>query len=241
MHRNTLAFVIVAAIGGFVAGFWLANSINRTAVSTTTPPSANSSVAELRSETDLTDAEIRAKIAEADQSPDNLAFQRDLGISLYRYGAMKQDAALLGDAIRILERANSLKAGDFDILVALGNAHFDVGFFRKDALSFQRSREVYSKALALKPGEPDVSTDLGLTYFLQDPPENEKAASELEKVVKVKPDHDRALQFLVQVYLKLNRIPDAEAAFTKLKTVNSKNPAIAELTSKIVAAGGTAK
>ncbi|HQZ98290.1 MAG TPA: tetratricopeptide repeat protein [Pyrinomonadaceae bacterium] len=243
MHKNTLAFVIVAAIGGFVAGFWLANSINRSAGTTTTStaPAANSGATTASPETELTDAEIKAKIAEADQSPGNLSFQRDLGISLYRYAAMKQNPELLGDAVRILERADSLKKDDFDILVALGNAHFDIGFFKKDVASFQRARDIYAKALAVRPGEPDVSTDLGISYFVQEPPDLDKAAAELERVSKGNPKHERSLQFLVQVYAKQKKVPQAEAAFAKLKAINPSSSALTELTAMISSAGGTAK
>lgn len=230
MHRNTFAFVIVAAIGGFVAGFWLANSINRSvAPAATSAPATNSNSAAASSDTELSDAEIRAKIAEADRNPTNLSFQRDLGVSLYRYAAMKQDAGLLADASRILERAATLDGKDFDVLVALGNAYFDIGFYKKDATSFQKARDIYAKALSIKPSEPDVTTDLGLTYFLQDPPDNAKAAVELEKVAGANPNHDRSLQFLVRVYLKLNRIGDAEKTLSKLKSVNPSNSAIKEL------------
>jgi tetratricopeptide (TPR) repeat protein len=242
MHRNTFAFVIAAAIAGFIAGFWLANSINRNAPpSAASLPASNSVPAAQGSETELTDAEIREKIAEADRNPTNLSFQRDLGVSLYRYAAMKQDIGLLGDAARILERASTLDSKDFDVLVALGNAHFDVGFYKKDAASFQKSRDIYNKALAIKPGEPDVTTDLGLTYYLQEPPDNQKAATELEKVSAAKPNHDRSMQFLVRVYLRLDRVADAEKTLTKLKAVNPNNSAIKELDSLVAQQKGGAK
>lgn len=245
MHKNTLAFVVVAAIGGFVAGFWFANSVNRSAVTTSTSSApmtnANSAAANEPSDSSLTETEIRTKISEADQNPNNLAFQRDLGVSLYRYAAMKQDVGLLTESVRILQRANDLKAGDFDVIVALGNAHFDIGFYRKDAASFQKARDIYGQALKIKPDEPDVTTDLGLTYFLQEPPDNAKAQKELEKVSSANPDHDRSLQFLVRTYLKQNKTADAEKALAKLKTANPNNSTISELTSLIEAQKGTAK
>ncbi len=232
MHRNTFAFVIVAAVGGFIAGFWLANSINRSAPQIT--PAANSvPQTGQNSNTELSQEEIRQKIAEADANPTNAAFQRDLGIGLYRYAAMQQDASLLADAARILERSDSLSPKDFDVLVALGNAHFDIGFYRKDAASFQKAREIYAQALTVKPNEPDVTTDLGLTYYLQEPPDLPKAAADLEKVPNLKPDHDRSMQFLVRVYLKQDRVQDAEKMLDRVKSVNPKNSAIAELTGLI--------
>ncbi len=246
MHKNTIAFVVAAAIGGFIVGFWLANSINRSAgnslgFSQASTGPANSSSAPASTATELSEEEIRSKIAEGDRNPTNLAFQKDLGISLYRYAAMKLDVDLLIEAVRILERANALNAKDFEILVALGNAQFDIGFARKDAVRFQTAREVYSRALDLKPGEPDVTTDFGLTYFLQEPPANDKAAAELQKVADANPRHERSLQFLVQAYLKQNKLQDAEKAFAKLKSINPNNSAIPQLTTLIANQTGAVK
>src|SRR5688572_7340795 len=137
MHRNTIAFVIVAAIGGFIGGFWLANSINRSAANSPLPI-ANSTPANVaNSNTDeLTNEEIAAKIAEADKNPADFAYQKNLGISLYKYAvSVRKDPSLLSDALRILERASSLKPNDHEVLVALGHAHFDIGFYREDAAS----------------------------------------------------------------------------------------------------------
>ena len=241
MHKNTIAFVIVAAIGGFIIGFWLANSINRSAV-TMPPPQTGiantANAAQPTAEPELTDAEIKAKITEADDNPRNFAFQKDLGIALYRYGVMKQDIELLREAVRILERGNSLNAKDFDVLVALGNAHFDIGFFKKDAAAFQTAREVYTKALVIKPGDADVRTDLGLTWFLQEPPAYDKAAAELSRIGETNPGHERSMQFLVKTLVKQGKLAEAEKALAKIKAINPSNTTIAELTSEIEAARG---
>ncbi len=240
MQKNTLVFVLVAALGGFIGGFWLANSLNRSAGTTAPAPIANSNSANTP-DTELTDAEIRAKIAEADRNPANLAFQRDLGVSLYRYAAMKQDVGLLGESARVLERAAILDSKDLNVLVALGNAHFDIGFYQKDAASFQKARDVYSQALKLRPADPDVITDFGLTYFLQEPPDYPKALKELEKVGSIAPSHDRSLQLMVRVYLKQNDVAEAEKVFAKLKAINPSNSAIPELTSLIETQRGAGK
>lgn len=235
MHKNTIAFVLVAAVGGFIGGFWFANSLNRSAgLAPTLATQPSNTSAATPGDDELTDAEITAKIAEADQNPNNFAFQRDLGISLYRYGAMKQRTDLLGESARILERAAGLKADDFDVLVALGNARFDIGFFRKDAASFEAARQIYRRALAVKPNEPDVTTDLGITYFLQDPPDYPRAEAELKKVADANATHDRSLQFLVRVYLGQKKLAEAKSALAKVVSINPKNQSIPEL-SKLVA------
>ena len=238
MEKNTVLYIIVAALVGFIAGFWLANSINRSAQNTsvaqkTTTNTATSSTAPISAEPDLTEDEIKAKIADADRNAGNFAFQKSLGTALYRYASMKQNPDLLKDVVRILDRAKSLNATDFDVLVALGNAHFDIGFAEKETAEYQKAREIYTSALQLKPGDADVSTDLGLTYFLQEPPALEKAAAELQKVVDANPKHTRSMQFLVRVLIKQNKLPEAEKALAKLKGIDPNYDAIPDLTSEI--------
>ena len=240
MQKNNLIFVVLALFVGFASGFWLANSINRSALNSAVvqKPSANSNAGnqQKRTESELSDDEINAKIAEADNNPGNFAFQKDLGTALYRYGAMNQDVNLLSEAARILGRANSLNSKDFDVLVALGNAHFDIGFATKDGAQYQKARDIYSAALDIRPGNADVSTDLGLTYFLHEPPEYDKAAAQLQKVSDANPKHTRSLQFLIRVLVKQNKLPDAEKALAKLKSIDPNYDAIPDLTSEISAA-----
>ncbi|MFM9904337.1 MAG: tetratricopeptide repeat protein [Pyrinomonadaceae bacterium] len=247
MNKNTAFFVILAVIAGFIAGFIVANKLNGSEMATLKaqagqpkPTNANSAASQDPTDTTLTAEELKAKIEEADKNPTNLSYQKNLGVSLYRYAAMKQDAALLDESIRILTRANSLDAKDFDVLVALGNAHFDVGFFKKSASSFQTARDIYAKALAVKPGDADVQTDLGISYFVQEPPMYEKAVLELQQVLIANPKHDRAMQFLVQTYIKQGKISDAEKTLAKIIEINPSNPAIADLRSLISAAKSSA-
>lgn len=238
MQKNTLLFVIIAAFAGFVGGFWLANSINRSALNVTSSQndlsnSTTSSSKQTKPEFDLTDDEIKAKITEADRNPTNFKFQKELGVALYSYAVMKKDASLFPEAVRILERARSLNAKDFDVLVTLGNAHFDSGFAEKNLSKFQQARETYSKALELKPSDLEVQTDIGISYVVQEPPAYDKAAVQLQKVLETYPQHERALIYLVRALIGQNKLPDAEKALAKLKIVDPSNEQLSELTALI--------
>ncbi|MEJ7623096.1 MAG: tetratricopeptide repeat protein [Pyrinomonadaceae bacterium] len=244
MHRNTLAYVIVALVAGFIGGFWLANSINRSAatsgpVGNTMIQSTDPAAPSTATGNDLSPQEIAAKVAEADKNPDNFAFQKSLGIGLYRYAAMSSDALLLAESARILERAIALNSRDFDVAVALGNAYFDIGYAKKDRSSFEKAREFYSRALVIKPAEPDVRTDIGISYYVEEPANYAKAASELEAVGQANPKHDRSMQFLAQVYLKQNKVADARRVAAKIREINPANAALAELEVQIASAQGT--
>ena len=235
MNKNTVMFVVLAVIVGFVAGFLVANKLNRSEMDSLRGVAARSNASNSNSaatgsdDESLSNDEIRAKIAEADANPTNLTFQKNLGISLYRYGAMKSSPEIVAESKRILERAASIDPKDFDVLVALGNAYFDIGFFKKDTANFATARETYQKALAIKPGDADVQTDIGISYFVQEPPEYEKAVSQLKAVIAANPKHDRALQFLVQTYVKQGNLAEADKTLAKMIEINPTNPAITEL------------
>lgn len=246
MEKNTILVATITLLVGFIGGFLLANSINRSemnAMRAQAGPSSASNTSQPGNNDDpsLSQDEIRAKIAEADKNADNFTFQKDLGIGLYRYGAMKQDLGVLAESARILTRANSLDPKDFDVLVNLGNAHFDIGFAKKEQASFENAREFYNKALAIKPDDPNVRTDLGISYYVQPTPDYMRASDELQKVVAANPRHDRSMQFLAQIYVAQNKISEAEKLLAKLKEANPTNPALKDLASQIGAARNLTK
>ena len=234
MNPKSLSLAILFAAVGVIIGFVLANSMNRSEL--TTLRSENEQLKKAAASagdpnSSLSDQEIRNAIARADQSPKDAAMQRNVGVAIYRYAAMKQDVELLQQAIRVLERALELKPDDYDVVLTLGNAHFDVGYFSKDNGALGRSREFYTKALAAKPDDPNVRTDLGLTYLLETPPDFEKAVGEFRKSLESDPKNEKTLQFITQALAKQNKIDEASAYLEQLRTVNPRNESIKELAS----------
>lgn len=237
---------IAACLIGFVGGFMFANTLNRREMTAQPPPIQQPSGASASGDgspasNTLTPDEIKARVEMADKNPEDFKFQKSLGLSLYRYASLKQDASLLPDAIRIMQRALDLDSADRDLQIGLGNAHFDVGYFNKDNASFERARDFYNNALDRVPTDTDVRTDLALTYFLQNPPDLDTAVKEFEKGLEANPKHERSLQFLVQTYVKKDDTAGANEALERLKSVNPNNPAIGELTSMIAAGPASVK
>ena len=237
MDKNGILLSIVTLLVGFIGGFFLANSINRSELNSMRAPaqasqSSNTTTTGSRDD-DLSPEEIKAKIDEADKNATNFQFQKDLGIGLYRYAAMKQDVPLLNDAARILSRANSLDARDVDVLTNLGNSYFDIGFAKKDQTNFDKARDFYSKALALKPDDAELRTDLGISYYVQPQPDYAKAVTELQKVLASNSSHERSMHFLAQVYIEQNKLADAEKVIARLKEINPRSKDIEELTAQI--------
>lgn len=234
MDKKLFWISLAAVIISFFGGFLLANALNRNelnALRADVERLKNSSNAapNNNAELSLSDEEIRQKIAEADKNPDNFNFQKNLGLALYRYAAMKQDAQLLSEVARLLTRANQKNGKDYDVLIALGNSYFDIGYIKKDDENLKKSREFYQQALAQKPNDADARTDLGLTYFLVNPPETEKALAELNKSLQTNPKHEKTLQVMAQVFLSQNKTDEAEKYLTKLREVNPENQFLPKL------------
>ena len=238
MKSKVVLLSIVAVIASFVGGFLLANALNRNELSNLRAENERLKNTQGLSPADesenaLTEQEIAEKVDEANRNPNNFEFQKNLGLALYRYATMKQDAGMLEKFLPLLERANKLEAKDYDVIVALGNLNFDIGFFKKDNEKFQEARGYYQKALEQKPSDSDVRTDLGLTYFLTNPPENDKAVAEFQKSLEANRKNEKALQFLIQAFLKQNNTGEAEKNLERLREVNQNNETLPELTAQL--------
>jgi len=231
-------FLISAIVGvvAFVCGFLLANNLNRSETErlrSEVEAARSSGDPDSKSDTSLSDDEINAKIAEADGNAQNFQFQKGLGIALYRYGAMKQDASVIERSIPILERAHQLDPKDADVLTTLGNSHFDIGYYKKDNNAFARSRTFYETALKTRPDDVELMTDVGLTYYLQQPPDLERAAAEFARSLSKNPKHEKSLQFYIQTLVKQNKQEKAGEQLAKLREINPQNSSIGELAALI--------
>ncbi|MCD9188090.1 MAG: tetratricopeptide repeat protein [Pyrinomonadaceae bacterium] len=245
MNNKVLVLSIIAVIISFIGGFILANGLNRSEMdklraeiaSLQKSPKTNRETADSNQnnsdDISLSDQEIKEKIAEADRSPKDFEFQKKLGVSLYKYAAMKRDNALLTEAERILNRANQLTADDYEVIVALGNLNFDLGFFNDQYDRFEKARKYYESALTRKPDDVEVRTEIGMTYLLQNPSDAKKAISELQKSLEKDPQHEKSLYFLTQAFLKEGNETEAEKTLGKLKEINPQAPQLEEIRNQL--------
>ena len=237
MSTKSLLIAIAAVVLAFIGGFLMANSVNRSEL--------NSLRAELESartvakqssrsdDSDLTPDEIQAKLDEADAQPDNFNFQKNLGLALARYGSAKQDTGLIEKAAKLLDRAAALSPNDVDVLAGQGNAAFDIGYFKKDNVSLEKARGYYEKALAENPKDAGVQTDLGMTYFAADPPQDDKAVAEFKKALEADPKQTKALEFIIQALLRQQNREEAGRYLAKLRELSPTDEALPELTKQV--------
>jgi len=235
MNRTSLIISVIAVLVSFAGGFLIANSLNKSELETLRSENEKlkTSAADPKPSNDLSPAEIREKIAEADARPDQINFQRNLGTALYTWAAQKQDAETIAESIRLLERAHKAEPDNDSTTITLGHAYFDVGYYKKDMASFEKARVLYNAHLQKNPNDASILTDLGLTYFLYEPPDNDTALAKFEAAVKADPKNQRSLEYLIQTLVEKNDLSGAEERLGQLTKLDPTNANLPGLTAKV--------
>lgn len=255
MNKKVFWLSLIGILVSFAGGFLLANALNRREIenlrvevgrlkNTTQQQSAESSE-KSSSDQNLTDEEIRQKLAEADKNPENIEFQKGLAIALYQYASMKQEPKWLTEVARLLTRVYEKNPRDYNTIISLGDIYFNISqnaaagppvddvTQTESNKNLEKSREFYQKALGIKPKDSNARTDLGLTYLSENPPQNEKAISEFQKSLQANPKDERALENITRAFINAGKTKEAEEFLEKLKQANPSHEAINDLASRL--------
>ncbi|MFL6262827.1 MAG: tetratricopeptide repeat protein [Thermoanaerobaculia bacterium] len=110
---------------------------------------------------------------------------------------------------------------DADAVRKLADLNFNIS-------NWQRAQELYSHYLTLKPNDPDVMTDLGITY--RETKQPDKALDLFRRSKQVAPDHWQALyNEVVVLAFDLKKHDEADQVLAKLQKMQPGNPDVAKL------------
>ena len=235
MNKENSLYAIIGLLAGLIIGYAGTHYINGDAPTSRTNTAANASAlpsdhastagASANSEGDSASkatggaqGEVMAVIGQARNDPSNFDAQMkaaDLFLQINRKDG----------AIEFYERAARVKPGEFDLLAKLGDATFDLQRF-EDAAKW------YEQALKIK-ADTTVRMDLGLTYYLRSPRDLDQAVENFRAALKSDPRHEKTLQNLTRALIDKGEKSAAAESLKQLEQVNSKNPAIADLRSRL--------
>ncbi|NNF00476.1 MAG: tetratricopeptide repeat protein, partial [Pyrinomonadaceae bacterium] len=157
-------------------------------------------------------ADVQATLDKAKDEPDN--FQAQI-----KAGEMYSKIRRFDKALEYYEKAQKLKPNDFSANSILGNAYFDLKQYKK-------AETAYARALEIKPNDVAVRTDFGLTFYLREPGDYDRAVSEYRKALDIDPNHELTLQNLIVALNDMGEKEEAAKAIDRLRAVNPKNPVI---------------
>lgn len=244
MNVRNLLFLAGGLLLGFTLGFILANQMSwREGLQTAQvqAPASNTSSEDTSSnrgsnQQQLSEKEIREAIQNADARTDDKELQKRFGMALYAYANQTRDPRYLTDAVRFLKRAVEADPKDRSATVSLANALFDMGQLG-EAARFAEARTYYQKALELDPKDVNARTDLGLTYYFGEPSDPQSAIREYRRSLEIDPKHEQTLQNLATALIKTGNRKEAEKTIETLRSVNPKNPALADLEALLAQSG----
>jgi tetratricopeptide (TPR) repeat protein len=135
------------------------------------------------------------------------------------------------DAAKLYETASKLKPDQKEPIVKLGDAYFDAAETASENddqatanAKFPMAEKWYSQALAKDPKDINVRTDLGLTFFLREPKQIDKAIENYKQSLAMDPKHEVTLQNLAIAYKEKNDTSNYQKTLDQLKAVNPNNP-----------------
>lgn len=252
-----IIYLAIGLIGGFLIGFIFANSANlgeqesmraeltrlRAGAAKGERAGSGSNNAGLRGDaTDaaLSDEELRRAIANGDANPNDIEKQRKIGRGIYLYAMNTGKTTLLPDAVRLLRRAHKADPKDYETKVLLAEALFDAGQGGDAALSAE-ARKYFAEALAMKPDDVNVRTELGLTYYFDRPPNPRRAIQEYRRALALDPRHEMTLQSIAAALIVSGETVEAQRRLDELQSVNSSNAALPNLRTQLAQVRDSAK
>ncbi|MFL6208893.1 MAG: tetratricopeptide repeat protein [Pyrinomonadaceae bacterium] len=226
MSKDNILYALVGVGFGLFFGFVFVAWANQRAV-----PARPQAVTE--SEAGATDAQSSIAVADQQQMQSVLADAskharenpQDYNAQMTA-GGINYKAQQYEDALEFFLKANQLKPDEVEPVIQLGNVNYDAG-------RLTAAEKWYTAALLKEPNNINVRTDLGLTFLLRQPPDNDRAIAEFRRSLELDPRHEQTLQNLVVALTHKGDKTEAQAVLKRLQAVNPDNPAIPKLQSEL--------
>ncbi|HEX9962462.1 MAG TPA: tetratricopeptide repeat protein [Pyrinomonadaceae bacterium] len=222
MNKQVILFTIIGILIGFTGGFFLANSINRSAgmqTQTASIPNLPANQPPFANQNGGATAQVTEAIERAKNEPDNFEAQYAAANMYYQIDRFDEAAEYYEKAVRILP-------DHYQTLVRLGNSNYGLK-------NYTEAEKWYAQALKIKPDDVDVRTDFGTTFFLREPKDFERAIKEYKTSLEQNPNHEPTLQNLCAVYVEKGDIPNLQETLVRLEKINPQNPIIPKLKEEI--------
>jgi tetratricopeptide (TPR) repeat protein len=159
--------------------------------------------------------EAAVAVRQAKNEPDNFDAQLQAAEIYYQIGAYEQ-------AIEFLRRANQLRPGSDEVMVALGNIDFVAG-------RYEEAERWFTAVLDKHPNDVNIRTNLGMTFLFREQPDFERALIEFRRSLASNPRHEPSLQNIIIALARKGDRAQAQLMLARLERVNPQNTALDKL------------
>lgn len=223
MNKNIIFVGVGGLVIGLIVGFFTANSINRSALTTqqsAAPNQLNAPFADQQAPTagNMTSGmlnDVQEKLDKAQAEPNNFAAQMTAGDMYAQIGRYDK-------AFEFYQKGVQLNPKSFEANVQLANAYFD-------NRQFENAEKYYTHALEINPKDINARTDLGTTFVEREAPNYERGIAEFKKVLEIEPSHEPTLYNLGVAYSRMNDAENAQKTLARLEQANAVSPLVGRL------------
>lgn len=214
MKKDNILFTIIGLLAGLIIGFIATNNYNRQVLVSEFQSQQNKPPLNQQNPGASVPAVAEA-IEKADKDPTNFEAQVNAGEMFDRINNFDK-------AITYFEKAHKIKPDDYQAIVKLGNLNFEI---RK----FDEVQKWYEMALAKKSDDFMVRADYGLSFFLREPKDIDRAIKEYKLALSINPNYEAVLQNLAVAYSEKKDSVGLKDTISKLEKVNPNNQIIQKL------------
>ncbi len=216
MNRENLLFSVIGVLFGYVVAFTFVVYFNQSASAPRVASTAGAETSAAGGEgaaLPTNEVKERQRLQTAAQQAQQTAREDPKDFDAQKSAAEASlQAQDFEGAIDFLTRANQLRPEDYKTLVRLGHANSAAG-------RFDTAERWFRAALTKKPDDGDVRSELALTFFMRDPPQPEKAITELQRGLEQNPDHVPTLHNLSLMLMQTRNYEAAAATLDRLEKV----------------------
>jgi tetratricopeptide repeat protein len=213
VNRDNLLFATIGILVGFITGY-LAHEV----MVTRQPPRLTP---EMRAQIVVPGGEQGAAPAAAAPEDGGGAAPAANGGGAGPAGGGAGAGAPPMQAIQELKAYVEKNPNDANAVRQLADLNFEIR-------NWKRAQELYRHYLELKPGDPDVMTDLGISY--RETQEFDKSLQLFQAVHKAAPDHWKSyFNEVVVLAFDLKKPGEAKAPLAKLQQMQPSNPDVVRL------------
>jgi tetratricopeptide (TPR) repeat protein len=209
MTRDNLLFVTIGVLAGFISGYF----VHEVMAARQPPPLA------------VLQAAQAAAVGNPHAGPGGAADAAPAAEAAGTGGPAMAD-------IQRLRAQVEKNPNDADAVLALANLNYDIR-------NWARSRELYEHYLQLRPADPGVLTDLGVS--LRGLGQFQDAMARFEEAQKLESGHWQSLyNEVVVLAFDLKDVPKAQEVLRRLRQLQPDNPEVRRLSEEVARRGGSA-
>lgn len=228
MSKENSLYGIIGLLIGLIIGYAGTNSLNgkpplpesgTAAQSAALPPDHPPANGASGADGGSPQGETVAVIEQARKDPTNFEAQMKAADQFRQINRKEGELEFYLNAVK-------LKPNDHELLVRLGDTTFDLA-------RYEEAANWYEQALKIKPADATVKMDLGLTFYLRQPRDLERAIDHFRAALKIDPRHEKTLQNLTQALIEKGDKAAAAESLKQLEQASPGNPSIAQFRSKL--------